>query len=511
VRILVHGDPVLAMSPGGAGIPDGAVIIDDDRIIAVGPRKALASSGPFDATLGSAAHMVLPGFINAHHHAGRTFRSGVPDIPFERRNVLLHRLVASGTEESLYRNTLYSCAELLSHGVTAAVVVFYPNTALPGMGAEAALRAYFDSGMRVAFGMAQRDRALYTHEDDERFLASMPSELAARVRASAIGRYSARSIGNDEYLDRIRALSAQWHGRQDRVRIDVCPDWFPSCTDELYQGSRRLATELGTHLQTHLLETRYEMLMARRWYGHSAAEHLERLGVLGPDVVCAHSVWLTRADMDAFARTGAIAVHNPASNLRLYSGISPVKEMQARGVTVAFGCDGLSFADDNDLLSDLRLADQLQRTPGIAGDRMTSRRLLEMATVVGARAMGMSGRIGELTPGALADLVLVRKDRMSAPYVHPGVPAEDLLLWRGRGDDVDTVVVGGRIVVEGGRVRTVDEARLAHELAADAHRAFDGAPTAEPPLDVEVEPYIIRLLSGWDWPEPEAGYRFNTH
>jgi 5-methylthioadenosine/S-adenosylhomocysteine deaminase len=343
-------------------IARGAVVVEDDRIVAVGHQEEMARLGPFAATVGSEGHVVLPGLINGHHHAGRTLRAGLPDLPFERRNLALHRLVTAGTEESLYRSTLYSCVELLRAGVTSAAVIFYPNTALPHFGAEAALRAYLDSGMRVAFAVAQRDRALYVHEDDEVFLRMLPGPLAARVRQSALGRYSGRSLTNDEYFAHVRQLFGRWHGRENRIRIDVGPDWFPSATDALLLESRRVARELGTQIQIHLLETRYEMLMARRWLGQSAVEHLAGIEFLGPDVVCAHSVWLTERDMDLYASTGVVAVHNPASNLRLFSGIAPVREMLARKVTVAIGGDGLTFGDDNDLLSDLRLAGHLQRT-----------------------------------------------------------------------------------------------------------------------------------------------------
>lgn len=511
-RLLVLGDPVIPMTPGVPAIERGAVLVEGGVVTAVGPRDELAGRGPFDATLGGDGHLVLPGLINGHHHAGRTFRSGLPDIPFERRSLYLHLLVGAGTEESLYRNTLYSCLELLRAGVTSAAVIFYPNAALPLLGAEAALRAYLDSGMRAAFAVAQRDRCLYVHQDDERFLATLPGELAARVRASAIGRYSSRSLTNKEYFAVVRQLHARWHGREGRLRIDMGPDWFPSCTDDLYLESRRLARELGTQVQTHLLETRYEMLMARRRLGRSAVEHLAELGVLGPDLVCAHSVWLTREDIGLYAEAGVVTVHNPASNLRLASGVSPVADMLARGVTVAFGCDGLAFADDNDLLSDLRLADQLQRTPGVNSERIPSRTFLEMATLAGARTVGMDGTVGQLAPGYQADLVLVRKERLAAPYVHPATPAEDLVLWRARAADVDTVLVGGRLLVEGGRATAIDEAGLGAALAQDAARAFASSPAAdaERRLALDVEPHVVRLLAGWDWPAPEAGYRYNT-
>ncbi len=304
----------------------------------------------------------------------------------------------------------------------------------------------------------------------------------------------------------MRRLARQSHGRGDRVRIDVGPDWFPSATDALLLESRRVARELRTQIQMHLLETRYEMLMARRWLGRSAVEHLAEIGFLGPDLVAAHSVWLTERDMDLYADAGVVAVHNPASNLRLFSGIAPVREMLARQVAVAIGGDGLAFADDNDLLSDLRLAGHLQRTPGIMAEGLSARALLEMATITGARAVGMGGEVGELAPGRRADLVLMRKARMLSPYFHPAIAIEEALLARGRGDDVDVVMVGGRVVVNAGRTVLVDEAALAQALEADAVRAFaDSSLPTDDGLARELEPYALRLLAGWDWPAPKPG------
>lgn len=510
-RVLVLGEPVMPMTPGVPPIASGAVAVENGRIVAVGCREDMQRLGPFAATLGSENHVVLPGLVNGHHHAGRTLRAGLADLPFERRNLVLHRLVTAGTEESLYRSTLHSCVELLRAGVTSAAVIFYPNTALPHLGAEAALQAYFDSGMRVAFAVAQRDRALYVHEDDDAFLRTVPPALAAQVRGSAIGRYSRRSLSNDEYFEQVRGLFRRWHGREGRVRIDVGPDWFPSATDALLLESRRVARELGTQIQMHLLETRYEMLMARRWLGQSAVEHLAAIDFLGPELVCAHSVWLTERDMDLYAAAGVVAVHNPASNLRLFSGIAPVREMLARQVAVAIGCDGLAFADDNDLLSDLRLAGHLQRTPGIMAEGLSARTLLEMATITGARAVGMGAEVGELAPGRWADLILMRKPRMLSPYFHPGIAIEEALLARGRKEDVDVVMVGGQVLVDGGHTIRVDEEALAQALRADVAQASADSPLpTDDALARALEPYAVRLLAGWDWPAPEAGYRYNT-
>ena len=266
-RVLVVGEPVISMSRGLPPVVGGAVVVENDRIVAVGPREEVDRLGPFAATIGSDDHVVLPGLVNGHHHAGRTLRAGLLDLPFERRNLALHRLVTAGTEETLYRSTLYSCVELLRGGSPRQPSISIRTPPCRILEPRRRCEPISTPGCDVAFAVAQRDRALYVHEDDEVFMRMLPASLAERVRQSALGRYSGRSLTNDEYFNHVRDLFRRWHGRQERVRIDVGPYWFPSATDALLLESRRVARELGTQIQIHLLETRYEMLMARRWLG----------------------------------------------------------------------------------------------------------------------------------------------------------------------------------------------------------------------------------------------------
>jgi 5-methylthioadenosine/S-adenosylhomocysteine deaminase len=504
MRRLILGDPVVTMAPGAPVLEDGALLSENGTIVAVGPREQLAAGAAADVVLGGDGCMVLPGLVNAHHHAGSTFRAGLVDLPFERRNISLHLIHPRGSEDEVYDATAYSCAEMLRGGVTAVVAIFYPNAALDRLGADAALQAYLDSGIRVAFGVAQRDRNLYVHEHDDAFLARLPEDLAARVRASGMGRYSARSLDNDEFFRFLADLHDRWHGREDRVAIEVAPDWYPAASDELLVEARRVATEREVRIQLHLLETRYEMLLAFREHGKSAVAHLDDLGVLGPDVVCAHSVWLTRDDAERYAANGVVAVHNPASNLRLASGIAPVRELLARGVHVAFGSDGLAAADDNSMLEDLRLGGLLQRRPGIRSEPLDALTLIGMATRTGARAAGLEGRAGTLEAGCAEDVVVVDTRRMTGPAVAPPVAMPELLIARGRTQDVRNVVIAGREVVSDGAVTTVDVDAVASRLRTGAQEAAARWEQGEAAraLVRDVEPYLLSFYDGWDDDKP---------
>lgn len=509
--MLVRGDPVVTMVPGEDPVRQGAVVVEGQVIVKAGPYEELRDDGPFEDVLGGEDFIVIPGLINAHHHAGSTLRAGLQDAPFERRNLFLHLLHPGISEEAVYWTTMWSCTELLLSGVTSALAVYYVSTELEMFGADVALAAYYDSGMRVGFAVAQRDRNLYTHQDDTDFLQTLPPGLRKDVSDSAMGNYSSRVLSNEEYFGLLDDLFERWHGRDDRIFIHCGPDWVPACTDELLTRSRNWATRRGTQVQIHLLETRPEMQFAFHHYGRSAVAHLDRLGFLGPDVVAAHVVWVTPDDVDRLAGHGVTVAHNPASNLRLASGIAPVRAMVERGMSVAIGSDGLAFGDDNDLLSDLRLGSLLQRTPSVRTDPLDSGVVLSMATSNGALALGLGDRLGRIGRGCLADLVLLRKRRLLQPWGLPRLPIEDLLLARARADDVASVLVGGQIVVRDRELKKVDVSAITAALG-ELSRSRSGPL----PLDLprRVEPYVVRSLdrlqSRREQAAPTTAYLYNN-
>jgi 5-methylthioadenosine/S-adenosylhomocysteine deaminase len=509
-RYLVLGDPVVALGPA-ALIPDGALIVEGPEITAVGPREALAARGPFDRVLGSAGHFVMPGFVNCHYHSELAIGPGLYQHVFEKANVHIQGAVGPVDEQDLYDGILWGLVTAIKGGQTGTVDMYYGRTGMEHFGCVPALRAYLDSGLRTAFGLVSRDQHVYAHEADETFLARLPAALADEVRASPMG----YAWPVDEVMATFEALSADWHGRDDRIRIVTAPDWTPACSDELYRRCVQAAGEHDTSLVTHALETRSEMMFSLERYGKPAVRRLADLGVLGPRTVLEHFVWVTDDELGPFADSGAVASCNPGSNLRLASGICRVRDIIAAGGLVGFGTDGISFSDREDFFQELRLAGYLQRLPRTFGEgRLDSEALLRAAAGSGARALGAEARLGSLEPGKWADLLVVRKDRILFP---PGrydrEPFLDVVVDRAESQDIDVVLGHGRVLMEAGRVTVVNE-DLARErfAAAVAERVY------RPPAEVRrwaelgalVEPYLAPLYQPWYDVPVEPAHAYNA-
>jgi len=509
-RYLVLGDPVVALGADTL-IPDGALIVEGAEITEAGPREVLAARGPFDRVLGSAGHFVMPGFVNCHYHSELAIGPGLYQHIFEKANVHIQGAVGPVDEEDLYAGILWGLITAIKGGQTAAVDMYYGRTGMEHFGCVPALQAYRDAGMRTMFGLVSRDQNIYAHEADEAFLARLPADLAAEVRASPMG----YAWPVDEVMATFEALSADWHGRDDRIRIATAPDWTPACSDELYRRCREAADAHGTSLLTHALETRSEMMFSLERYGKPAVRRLADLGVLGPATVLEHFVWVTDDELSLFADSGAVASCDPGSNLRLASGICRVRDIMAAGGRVGFGTDGISFTDREDFFAELRLASYLQRLPRTFGEgRLDSEALLRAAAVNGARAIGAPDRLGGLGPGKWADLLVVRKDRiMFPPGRYDGEPFLDVVVDRADASDIDAVLVHGRVLMEDGRVTVVDEERVRERFAA-AVRDRVYRPSAEvkrwAQLGQLVEPYLAPIYQPWYDGPAEAAHVYNA-
>jgi 5-methylthioadenosine/S-adenosylhomocysteine deaminase len=508
-RVLVLGDPVVSLGAQTL-IPDGGLVIEDATIVAAGPRAQVAAMGPFDRVLGSAGHFVLPGFVNCHYHSELIIGPGLYQHIFEKANVHIQGATGPIAEEDLYTGVLWGLITAIKGGQTGTVDMYYGRPSLPGFGCEAALRAYEDAGLRTSFGLVSRDQNLYAHESDERFLARLPAGLAAEVARSPMG----YAWPVDEVMASFRQLARDWHGRDDRIRIVTAPDWTPACSDELYLRCRREADEHGTGLITHALETRAEMMFNLQAYGKTAVARLDGLGVLTPATVLEHFVWVTDEDLAIFAGSGAVASNNPGSNLRLSTGICRARDILDSGGRVAFGTDGISFSDTEDFFTELRLAAYLQRVPrDFERGRLDSEQLLRSAAACGAQALGLPGKLGCLEPGRYADLLVVDKQRIFfPPGRYDAEPFLDVVLDRANSGDIDAVMVGGQILMEGGRVTVVDEQRVRERFAeAVAQRVYRPAEEVQRWIELGtlVEPYLPAFYRPWYETPVESAYVYN--
>lgn len=258
-----------------------------------------------------------------------------------------------------------------------------------------------------------------------------------------------------------------------------------------------------------MLETVHQKMYPHRVFGQTFPEHLDELGFLGPEVSFAHSVWATGRDIERYAANGVSVCHNPSSNLRLAGGIAPVRVMLDKGVNVALGMDGHALSDRDDMLEDMRLCANLQRLPGAARPGLTPGELVRMATVNGARA-ALLGDTGSLEPGKRADIILVNFKGFTEPYIDPEAGIVDVLLARGRGTDVETVMVDGEIVYRDRKHLKINKADIAGRIRESLGRALGVRETELRALSRELRPFVEGFYRGWTMPDLDPFYKYNS-
>ena len=502
MALLVRGELLsgtTAIAPDHEVVQDGAVLVEGERIAALGSYAQLRAQHPTAEELGSPRHLLLPGLVNAHDHARGlgTVQGGVADDALETWVLLLEDCLDVGP----YLAALWTGIALIESGVTTTQHDFIPSAhGTLADGVLDALRAYETLGLRVAIGIPFFDQYALSLDEDA-FMAGLPPDLTGPARQWAVSR---AGLPMTEYRAVVTGLARTCRERYPRARLLVSPGGPWRCSDamlvQLTEWAR--AEGLGRHL--HLLETPYQRALGHRRHGGRTLVHaLAGMGVLGPDLTCAHGVWLTEADIALLAEAGVSVAHNPSSNLRLRSGLAPVPALLAAGVNVGLGLDGTALNDDQDFIQEMRLCATLHACPRFGAPALRAEQVLRMATIAGAHAvLGPDDSPGRFEPGAPADLILVRQDRMRAPFTHPRVGKLELFLRRGKAEDVETVIVGGRVVLRDRQFSSIDRAAVAGQVAEAAARALRDS-RDPPPWRAALLEHLRRFYQSWTEPAVE--------
>ena len=487
--LLIRGGIVIpAPDDVDSFIEDGAVCTRGDRIVAVGSFGQLLREYAPELVRGSDRHLVIPGLVNAHDHvrAPSTLQLGVHDDVLEAWIVDLLRLPRV---EPRIASTL-ACCRLLRSGVTTIVNSFYEGS---GERYESVLADTVAgckrSGVRTLMSLSVLDQGIVGE-----LLGNVLPHLPESMRAWVRGFLNARDpITESDYFDVVR----NWHATSPsgRTRFMMGPVSVHWCSDGLLQAIWEQARALGLPIQTHLLESPYQRDRASARYGRSVIQYMSEAGLLSSRLSCAHCVHVTQTDIEMLAGAGVSVIHCASSNQRLKNGTAPVSRMLKTGVNVGLGLDSLTINDDDDMFEEMRQVERVSAGGERRLVRVPAGATLQMATVNGAKALGMMDDIGTLGAGKKADIIAVKlsEDLENPAFKHRQVPGADVgvgigsdanagtdsafldrIVNRTRKSGVDTVIVDGEIVVDDGRNRHIDEQALLDEiheaLARDTRR-----------------------------------------
>ena len=492
---LIRGKYVVCRVDGRADaqvVEDGAIFQRDGVIVEIGKWEDLAAKYRADEVLGSAEHVVLPGFVNSHHHVGLTpLQLGSPDFPLELW--LTSRIAARDVDP--YLDTLYSAFEMVESGITTVQHlhgrVGPPLERMKGV-ADEVIRAYEAIGMRVSYSFGLRDQNRLVYEADEEFAKRLPPDVAAEFTDWVKG----VAVPLEDSFALFEALRRGAEGK-DRVRIQLAPVNLHWCSDRALERIKECSDKYAVPMHMHLVETAYQKEYARRRTGGTAAQHLYALGLLGPLMTLGHGVWLTEPDIELIAETGTHICTNASSNLRLRSGIAPLNRFERSGVRVALGLDEAGINDDRDMLQEMRLVLRLHRTPGMDDNVPTSPQVLRMATEHGAHTTPFGAMIGTIEPGRAADLVLVDWRQIAFPYLDRDVPVVDAVVQRARTSGVQTVVVGGEVILRDGKFTRIDKEEALKELAARLNVPLRPAEERRRKLAGALFPHVRQFYDGY--------------
>lgn len=440
--MIFENATILTMNANRQIITDGAVVVTGKEITAVGKRKEFIDRFPQERRINCNGNVLLPGLIDTHVHLAQAMIRGCADdlslLDWLTKRVWV--LQGNYTAADGRASTALCALEMIKSGTTA----FIESLLAERYGIDGVIETIVQSGMRAAIGKIVMDRPSYGKSQDVMYPGMIED--------------------GEQSVQNTLAAFDRWNGKGDG-RIQV---WFGArspggVTASIYDWISKLAVERGMGITIHLSEVKEDIDYAVSQGFRTPTEFAAAHGLLGARTVIAHFVWSDPSDWKMLAETGTHVSHNPASNSKTATGIAPVYGMLQAGVNVTMGCDGGPSNNTYDMIRDLRMASYLaclrEKDPTV----VPAENILEMATIRGARAMGLEDQIGSIEVGKRADFIVIDMDK---PHLTPCFDPVSSIVYAAHGSDVDTVVVDGTILMQNRKVQTLDE----EAIVADARQ-----------------------------------------
>ncbi len=434
--IVIDGRLIHDIRPTGAAEPEGNVIDLRDRLLTAG-------------------------LINGHHHSHEGYYKGRKDnLPLELwMNYVRPLKPIELSPREVYLRTMIGAIEAVRSGTTTLCDDTNVSPRIVPENVDAVFAAYEDIDIRAYVGPTLFDRPFFRAVPfvEEEF----PRELLAELDKASM--YS-----SDELLAFVKGLARARHPKEKRVGYIAAPSAPQRCTERFIGAVRRMADDFDLPVIMHVQETRMQVVTGQLWYGSTMIEYLNRIGFMKPNTTFIHAVRLNPREIEILARTGVTVQHNSTSNLKVGSGLAPIRALLDGGVNVSMGTDGCGSIEGTDMQNSLYLAAMLNKLRGDHGHWFGAPKVLRAATLGGAKALGRAQELGAIAKGRIADLVAYRL--RSIPFT-PLNNVVNQLVYAANRNEVDFVMVDGEPILADGRLTRVDEERLLDEIA-EAHASI---------------------------------------
>jgi len=420
--LLIRNAKILTMNDNMDIIENGTVAIRDDKIFYVSNNNIVPPDFSTSNVIDAKGRLVMPGLVNAHTHAAMSLlRNYADDLPLEQW--LFDKIFPVEdklTAEDVYWGSMISIIEMIKSGTTCFADMYFFM--------EEVARAVAETGIR-----ANLSRGLICPSSDYDF-------------------------NNDIRIKETRELFNNWNGKENgRIKVYVAPHSVYTCSPSYVQDTVNLAKELNTGIHIHLLETQVEERDSIKNFGCTSIEHCDKMGMFDVPTIAAHCVHLSDEDLNIIAKKKVNIAHNPGSNLKLASGIARLPEMLQKGINVALGTDGPASNNNLDMFEEIRLAALISKGFHMNAVLISAAEALKLAVNNGAKALGFGDELGEIKTGMKADILIIDTDKVN--YI-PENNMISALAYSSNSQDVDTVIVDGKILMQGRELKTIDEEKV---------------------------------------------------
>lgn len=437
--MIYENATILSMNPRREIITSGAVAVSGNQIEAVGKTREIIERYPEKRRINCNGNVLLPGLIDTHVHTAQAMLRGCADdlglLDWLFKRVWV--LQGSYTLEDGRASAALCALEMIKSGTTAFIEAMLAER----YGIDGVAEVLLQSGLRAAIG---------------KIIMDIPSYAVSENRMHP------GMVEDADSIQKTLAAFKRWNGAGDgKLQVWFGPRTPGGVTPSLYDEIGRLARERGMGITIHLSEVREDIDYAVSQGFRTPTEFALAHGILGPRTVLAHCVWTDAGDWRILAETGTHVTHNPASNSKTATGIAPVQRMLDAGVNVAIGCDGGPSNNTYDMLRDMRLVSYLANLKEGDPTAVPAETVLEMATLNGAKAIGLEDKIGSIEPGKQADFIVINMD---APHLTPAWDPVSTIVYAACCTDVDTVVIAGEVVMHQRQVLTLDEGAILEDI-----------------------------------------------